>query len=46
MIAGVCAAVAIRTGWPVGKVRLGFVISCILPGPQFLLYILLWVLIP
>ncbi len=46
MIAGVCAAIANRTGWPVGKVRLGFVISCILPGPQFLLYILLWVLIP
>jgi len=26
--------------------RLIFVISCLLPGPQFLIYIVLWVLMP
>jgi len=26
--------------------RLAFVLSCVLPGPQFIAYILLWVLIP
>jgi phage shock protein PspC (stress-responsive transcriptional regulator) len=27
-------------------VRLIFVISCILPGPQVLIYIALWILMP
>ena len=31
----------VRTG-----LRLAFVLSCVLPGPQFVAYILLWVLIP
>jgi phage shock protein PspC (stress-responsive transcriptional regulator) len=26
--------------------RLIFVVSCLLPGPQFLIYIVLWVLMP
>ena len=26
--------------------RLAFVISCVLPGPQFIAYLLLWALIP
>jgi phage shock protein C len=46
MIAGVCAGIANRFGWHVGWVRLAFVLSCILPGPQFVLYLLLWVLMP
>ncbi|MER7015115.1 PspC domain-containing protein [Saccharopolyspora sp. NPDC000359] len=46
MIAGVCTAIARRFGWRVGLVRLAFVVSCVLPGPQFLLYLLLWLLIP
>jgi phage shock protein PspC (stress-responsive transcriptional regulator) len=46
MIAGVCAAIANRFGWPVGLVRLAFVLSCLLPGPQILLYLILWVMIP
>lgn len=46
MIAGVCAGIAHRFGWSVGLVRLLFVISCVLPGPQFLLYIALWILMP
>jgi len=26
--------------------RLAFVVSCILPGPQFIAYLVLWVLMP
>jgi phage shock protein C len=46
MIGGVCAAIADRFGWSRTAVRIAFVISLILPGPQILLYILLWILIP
>lgn len=46
MVAGVCAGLARRFGLSPITVRLMFVISCVLPGPQFLLYVLLWVLLP
>jgi phage shock protein PspC (stress-responsive transcriptional regulator) len=46
MIAGVCAGLAERYGWSVGKVRLVFVLSCILPGPQFIVYLALWLIMP
>lgn len=46
MIAGVCAGIANRFGWNVNTVRLVFVLSCLLPGPQFLLYIALWIVMP
>jgi len=46
MIAGVCAGIADRYGWTTGKVRLLFVLSCLLPGPQFVLYLVLWAVIP
>lgn len=46
MIAGVCGGLAERFGISVFLVRLAFVISCVLPGPQVLIYILLWILIP
>lgn len=46
MIAGVCAGIAHRFGWSTGKVRLVFLLSCVLPGPQALLYIALWLLMP
>ncbi|GAB1516080.1 PspC domain-containing protein [Actinophytocola sp. KF-1] len=46
MIAGVCAGLAERFGWPVGRVRLLFVVSCVLPGPQFIGYLILWALMP
>ena len=46
VIGGVCAGLAARFGWSPNAVRLLFVLSCILPGPQFLVYIALWVLIP
>ncbi len=46
LIAGVCASLAHRFGLPPTLVRIGFVLSCILPGPQFIAYIVLWILIP
>jgi phage shock protein PspC (stress-responsive transcriptional regulator) len=35
-----------RFGLRSGTVRLIFVLSCLLPGPQFLLYLILWMLLP
>ncbi|MFH8795593.1 PspC domain-containing protein [Streptomyces sp. NPDC017941] len=46
MIGGVCAALARRVGWSATTMRVVFVVSCLLPGPQFLLYIALWILLP
>ncbi|MEV4626728.1 PspC domain-containing protein [Micromonospora sp. NPDC049523] len=46
MIAGVCAGLARRFGLSTGLVRLLFVLSVILPGPQVLLYIALWIIMP
>ena len=46
VIAGVCAGIAQRFGWSPNLVRLLFVLSCLLPGPQFVVYIVLWVMIP
>jgi phage shock protein PspC (stress-responsive transcriptional regulator) len=37
-IAGVCAGLARRFGISSGMMRLIFVVSCLLPGPQFLIY--------
>jgi phage shock protein PspC (stress-responsive transcriptional regulator) len=45
-IAGVCAGIADRFGMPRALVRAIFVVSVILPGPQFLIYIALWIFIP
>ncbi len=46
VIAGVCAGLAERFGWNANVVRLLFLLSCLLPGPQFVIYLVLWVLIP
>jgi phage shock protein PspC (stress-responsive transcriptional regulator) len=46
MIAGVCAALARRFDMKPWHVRLIFVVSCLLPGPQFLLYVALWIILP
>jgi phage shock protein PspC (stress-responsive transcriptional regulator) len=46
MIAGVCSGIARRFGLDPTLVRVLFVLSMLLPGPQFLLYIAGWILIP
>ena len=45
-IAGVCSGLARRFGLSSGVVRLIFVVSCLLPGPQFVAYLILWALLP
>ncbi|MDG4821501.1 PspC domain-containing protein [Asanoa sp. WMMD1127] len=45
-IAGVCSGLARRFGMRPNTMRLLFLISCLLPGPQVLAYIVLWVLMP
>lgn len=46
VIAGVCAGIGERFGLSAWTVRLIFLASCLLPGPQFLIYLALWVLLP
>lgn len=46
VIAGVCAGLAQRFGVSANLVRLLFVLSCLLPGPQFVIYLALWVVMP
>jgi phage shock protein C len=45
MIAGVCAGIARRYGWPTGRVRLLFVLFGLF-GAGELAYIALWLLMP
>jgi phage shock protein C len=46
IVAGVAAGVARRYGVSPWLVRLLFVASLLLPGPQFVIYIALWILMP
>ncbi|MEV5332594.1 PspC domain-containing protein [Streptomyces werraensis] len=46
MIGGVCAGLARRFGTSAKTMRVVFLVSCLLPGPQFLLYLALWGLLP
>jgi phage shock protein C len=43
---GVCGGLAEFLGWRPYTVRLLFVLSCVLPGPQILAYLILWFVIP
>lgn len=46
MVAGVCAGLGRRFGLAPSMVRLIFVLSMLLPGPQILIYLGGWILIP
>lgn len=47
MIAGVCAAFALRYGWDVALVRLVLVLAAIFgAGTPFLAYLIAWIVIP
>jgi phage shock protein PspC (stress-responsive transcriptional regulator) len=46
LIAGVCAGLARRFGISTTLVRVLFVLSFFLPGPQILLYLALWLIMP
>jgi phage shock protein PspC (stress-responsive transcriptional regulator) len=46
IVAGVCLALARRFDMRPWQVRALFVLSCLLPGPQVLLYLALWLILP
>lgn len=46
LVAGVCAGLAERFGLSRFVVRALFVVSMLLPGPQILAYVALWVIVP
>jgi len=46
VIAGVCAGLARRYGMRPLTVRALFVVSVLIPGPQFIVYLVLWALMP
>jgi phage shock protein PspC (stress-responsive transcriptional regulator) len=46
VLAGVCAGLARRFGMTPTTVRVLFVLSCLLPGPQALVYAALWIIMP
>ena len=46
MLGGVCAGIARRFGWNVTVVRVLTVASVFIPGPQVIIYLALWLLIP
>jgi phage shock protein PspC (stress-responsive transcriptional regulator) len=46
IIAGVCAGLAQRFNLTPTLVRAAFVLSVLLPGPQVIFYVILWILIP
>jgi phage shock protein PspC (stress-responsive transcriptional regulator) len=46
VIAGVAAGLADRFGISRNVMRLLFVLSLILPGPQVLIYLILWIVVP
>jgi phage shock protein PspC (stress-responsive transcriptional regulator) len=46
LIAGVCAAVAQRFDLSPTLVRVLFLLSMLLPGPQILAYLVLWIVVP
>lgn len=45
-IGGVCGGIAKRYSWDATLIRVLFVLSILLPGPQVLLYLVLWLVIP
>jgi phage shock protein PspC (stress-responsive transcriptional regulator) len=46
IVGGVCAAVARRFDLSPTLVRVLFVLSMLLPGPQILAYLVLWIVVP
>lgn len=45
-LAGVCGGIAEYFGLDPALVRVAFVLSLLLPGPQVLVYLVLWVVMP
>ena len=46
ILAGVCAGIADRFGWSRTLVRIAWVILSFFPGPLWIAYVVLWILMP
>ncbi|WP_019629926.1 PspC domain-containing protein [Actinomadura atramentaria] len=46
VIGGVCAGLALRFDMSPWTVRALALLSCLLPGPQFVVYLVLWIMLP
>lgn len=46
LFGGVCAGIARHFGWDTSMLRLLALLTFLVPGPNVLVYIALWVLIP
>lgn len=46
VVAGVCGGIAEYFGWDPTLVRLVFLASLLLPGPQLVFYLVAWIVIP
>ena len=46
ILAGVCAAIADRLGAPSWVIRVLWIVLSFIPGPLWIAYVVLWVLIP
>ncbi|MET9343662.1 MULTISPECIES: PspC domain-containing protein [unclassified Nonomuraea] len=46
IIAGVCGGIADRLGLPPTLVRILWLLLSLIPGPLWVLYVILWILMP
>ncbi|GHE27701.1 hypothetical protein GCM10017673_32420 [Streptosporangium violaceochromogenes] len=46
IIAGVCGGIAESLGWSPTVVRVLWLLLSLLPGPMWVVYIVLWILLP
>ncbi|GAA2654804.1 MULTISPECIES: PspC domain-containing protein [Nonomuraea] len=46
IIAGVCGGIADRLGLPPTLVRIVWLLLSLIPGPLWILYVVLWVIMP
>jgi phage shock protein PspC (stress-responsive transcriptional regulator) len=46
IVAGVCAGLALRFNTSATLIRAIFLLSMLLPGPQILIYLALWIILP
>ncbi|MFE3454604.1 PspC domain-containing protein [Nonomuraea sp. NPDC059194] len=46
IIAGVCGGIADRLGLPPTLVRIVWLLLSLIPGPLWVLYVILWILMP
>lgn len=46
VLAGVCAALASGLGWNITMVRIAWIVLSLFPGPMWVVYALLWIIIP